>query len=386
MKKLLALIALVLMSASPAPAPTPSPEPRWTRPQVERLIRWMSIAADEALTPMAADVPALRAAMNGDDPDGMSRAATGAAARLLTALREGCCNAALRGGWHIAEDRTWPDARASIAQALARTDGLDALFAEARPSHPYYAALRAAYAREANPARRAALAANLDRWRWMPRDLGARYLLVNTAAYEATLWQDRRIVGRWSVIVGKTGSPTPVFQASVTGVTFNPWWEIPASIARESVAGLVARNPARAARQGYVREGGRYRQRPGPNNALGRMKLVMPNRFSVYLHDTPAQALFARSVRAYSHGCIRVGDALGLATTLLAGDGRWTRTQTDAAVASGRTQTVPLPSPIPVYITYFTAEPDELSAIRYFDDVYHRDSGAAAPRADGTCQ
>lgn len=383
MKKLLVLLALMLMSAAPARAQ--SPEPRWTRAQVERLIRWMSGASDEGLASMAAEVPALRAVTDGGEPDAMNRVATDAAVRLLTAMRQGCCNAALHSGWHIAEDRVWPDARTAVADALAR-NRLDALFAEARPAHPYYAALRAAYARETNPARRATLAANLDRWRWMPRDPGTRYLLVNTAAFEATLWQNGRVRGRWSVIVGKTGSPTPVFQATVTGVTFNPWWEIPDSIARESVAGLFARNPAEAARRGYVREGGRYRQQPGAGNALGRMKLVMPNRYSVYLHDTPAQALFARSTRAYSHGCVRVEDALGLATTLLSDSGRWTRAETDALVASGQTRTVPLPAPIPVYIAYFTAEPDELGAIRYFPDVYHRDGGATAPREDGTCQ
>ncbi|MBN8832185.1 MAG: L,D-transpeptidase family protein [Sphingomonadales bacterium] len=377
MKRLLgALAALILISA----APPPEPQPHWSPAQVERLIRWMSAAADEALTPMAADVPALRAVLDGGDSAATDRAATDAAVRLLTALRQGCCNASLRTGWNIEETRSWPEPRAAIAQALSQ-DRLDALFAQARPAHPYYQALRAAYAKEPDMQRRATLAANLDRWRWMPRDLGARYLLVNAANYEATLWQDRRIVGRWSVVVGKTGTPTPVFQATVTGVTFNPWWEVPASIAKESVAGIVARRPAEAARRGYVLEGGRYRQRPGPSNALGQMKLVMPNRFSVYLHDTPSKSLFSQSVRAYSHGCIRVGDALGLATTLL----NWTRAETDAFVASGKTETVPLSTPVPVYITYFTAEPNENGDVRYFKDIYHRDRGASAPGEDGSC-
>jgi murein L,D-transpeptidase YcbB/YkuD len=377
MKRLLSALAALMLIAA---APSSEPQPHWTRAQVERLIRWMNAAADEALTPMAADVPALRAVLESGDGDATDRAATNSAVRLLTALRQGCCNASLRTGWHIAEDRTWPEPRAAVAQALEQ-DRLDALFAQARRSHPYYEALRAAYAGEQDLTRRATLAANLDRWRWMPRDLGARYLLVNTANYEATLWEGRRIVGRWSVIVGKTGSPTPIFQATVTGVTFNPWWEVPASIAKESVAGIVARRPAEAARRGYVFEGGRYRQRPGPNNALGQMKLVMPNRFSVYLHDTPAKSLFAQSERAYSHGCIRVGDALGLATTLL----EWTRDETDALVASGATMTKALPTPIPVYISYFTAEPSESGGVRYFKDVYHRDRGASAPGEDGAC-
>jgi len=219
----------------------------------------------------------------------------------------------------------------------------------------------------------------------MPRDLGTRYLLVNTAAFEATLWQGPEMIGRWAVVVGKTKSPTPVFRAQVTGVTFNPWWEIPPSIAAESVAGMIAARPAEAARKGYVLQNGRYRQRPGPANALGRMKLAMQNGFNVYLHDTPAQALFAQDVRAYSHGCVRVGDALGLATALLSQHGSWDRARVDALVAAGHTETVPLATPIPVYIAYFTAEPDGLGGIRLFPDIYHRDRGASAPADDGTC-
>lgn len=203
----------------------------------------------------------------------------------------------------------------------------------------------------------------------MPRVLGARYLLVNTAAFEATLWDGRKQIGRWAVIVGKTGSPTPVFAATVTGVTFNPWWEIPSSIVAESVGALVRNRPAEAARKGYVVQGGRYRQRPGATNALGRMKLVMPNPYSVYLHDTPSKGLFEQDVRAFSHGCVRVGDALGLATALLATEPGWDRARTDAMVAAGRTATVPMAAPVPVYVAYFTAEPDGEGGIRYFPDV-----------------
>jgi murein L,D-transpeptidase YcbB/YkuD len=262
--------------------------------------------------------------------------------------------------------------------SLARDD-LDRLFGTARPSHPFYYSLREAYSRERDPARRATIAANLDRWRWMPRTLGARYLLVNAAAFEATLWEGRKQIGRWAVIVGKTGSPTPVFAATVTRVTFNPWWEIPTSIVAESVGALVRNRPAEAARKGYVVQDGRYRQRPGANNALGRMKLVMPNPYSVYIHDTPSQGQFEQDVRAFSHGCIRVGDALGLATALLAAEPGWDRARSDGMVAAGSTVTVPLAAPVPVYVTYFTAEPDGEGGIRYFPDVYHRDRGVPVP-------
>ena len=380
MKRILFLLLAGLLVAS-----APVTKPHWARPQVARLIEWMTTADAEGLGAVTADVPAVRAALTDADGTTLDAVATAAAVRLLAAHWQGCCNAALRTGWHISEDRVWPDANEAVATAVAQNQ-IDQLLGGARPSHPFYALLSQAYAQERDPARRATLAANLDRWRWMPRDLGARYLLVNTAAFEATLWQGREMIGRWAVVVGKTKSPTPVFRAQVTGVTFNPWWEIPPSIAAESVAGMIAGRPAEAARKGYVLQNGRYRQRPGPANALGRMKLAMPNGFNVYLHDTPAQALFAQDVRAYSHGCVRVGDALGLATALLSLQGEWDRARVDALVASARTETVPLATPIPVYIAYFTAEPDGLGGLRLFPDIYHRDRGASAPGDDGTCK
>jgi L,D-transpeptidase YcbB len=379
MKRILFSFLLLVLAPGSAMA---APAPQWKAAQVARLIEWMKAAESEGLGTVAADLPVLRSALTGPDDARLNDLATASAIRLLEAHRHGCCNAALRANWHIPEQPAWPDARASLIAALEQ-DRLDELFRSTRPSHPFYGALAQAFAKETDRSRRAGLAANLDRWRWMPRQLGPRYLLVNTAAFEATLWENGDLAGRWRVVVGKTKSPTPVFRATVTGVIFNPWWEIPPSIAAEGIAGLVTRNPAEAARKGYVRENGRYRQRPGPQNALGRMKLVMPNRFNVYLHDTPAQSLFNQDVRAYSHGCVRVGDALGLASALLGS--RWEQSRVDAVVAAGSTQNAVLPSPVPVYIAYFTAEPDGLGGVRYFPDTYHRDRGALVPNAEGQC-
>lgn len=379
MKKIWFLLSLTILTAS-----APQPPPLWERPQVERLLEWMKTANSEALTTSKTEIPALEEALRIGDPRIVDERATRDAVILLKAYRDGCCNAALRKGWHIADNRVWPDATGAVRNAVAR-DELDDLFNAARPSHPYYSDLAKAFAKERDPGRRAVIAANIDRWRWMPRELGPRYLLVNAASFEAALWVDGRLAGRWSVIVGKTGSPTPVFQATVTAVTFNPWWEIPPRIASEGVAGLMARHPSEASRRGYVRSGGRYRQRPGPGNALGQMKLVMPNPYNVYLHDTPSKALFDKDVRTFSHGCVRVNDAIGLATVLLADQRNWTREDSNAIVASKRTITTALVRPIPVYVVYFTAEPDGLGDVRYFPDVYHRDKGASAPGENGQC-
>ncbi len=385
---LLSFFCLLAVASLPAGAATGGQaRPHWSGAQVERLIQWLEGARNDGLGTASSQVPRIRAAQAGGDPTRIDEAATGAALALLDDLRNGCCNASLRNGWRIEPDPPLTDPQGAIAGALAGGDvsGLDRLLARARPSHPFYLALRSAYARETDPARRVTLAANMDRWRWMPRDLGRRYLLVNTAAFEASLWQDGRMIDRWAVIVGKTKSPTPVFAARVSGVVLNPWWEIPSSIAAESVAAMVANRPKQAAARGYVREGGRYRQKPGPNNALGRMKLVMPNPYSIYLHDTPAKALFQQDVRAYSHGCVRVGDALGLATALLSAEAGWNRARVDALVATNATQTLSLAEPVPVYIAYFTAEPNDTGGMRYFADVYHRDNGASAPGGDGMC-
>lgn len=245
-------------------------------------------------------------------------------------------------------------------------------------NHPYHEALREAFAQETDADRRATLAANLRRWERMPAALGERYLLVNAAAFELTLWEGRREMGRWRVIVGTPRTPTPIFQAEVSGVIFNPWWEIPASIAAEGIAAMVRNRPAAARQRGYVYQNGRYRQRPGPGNALGLMKLVMPNPYSVFLHDTSNRTLFERDVRALSHGCIRVGDALGFATELLAARPDWNRARTDEVVESGRTTQIDLPESIPLYIGYFTAEPGSDGEMRYFEDIYGRDRSASA--------
>ncbi|MDQ4420426.1 L,D-transpeptidase family protein [Sphingobium sp. DEHP117] len=376
------LFCLALCLAWPLPAQLATPH--WKPAQVERLIQWLEFARDDALRTAETQVPKLRQAQASGDAAYLDETATAAAVKLLDDYYRGCCDASLRTGWTIAGDRPQTDPRALVADALGH-NALDRLFIAAKPQHPFYRALRRAYAQEADPARRATLAANMDRWRWMPRNLGQRYLLVNAAAFEATLWQDGKPAGRWAVIVGKTGSPTPVFAAQVTGIVLNPWWEIPPSIAAEGIARMVRNDPAGAAKRGYVYEGGRYRQRPGPANALGRMKLVMPNPHSVYLHDTPSQRLFERDVRTFSHGCVRVGEALDMAAALLAPTGQWDRARIDAVIATGETQTAALAEPIPVYVAYFTAEPDDDGTIGFFPDIYKRDRAAVAPDSGQPC-
>ena len=127
-----------------------------------------------------------------------------------------------------------------LAFMLARED-IDLFFSLLIPHHPDYAALRAAYATETDPARRAKLALNMERWRWLPVDLGEKFLIVNAARFEVSYWKDGAKFGTWPVIVGKPKTPTPTFAAFVKGVTFNPWWNVPQSIVAESVGSPAVR-------------------------------------------------------------------------------------------------------------------------------------------------
>lgn len=230
---------------------------------------------------------------------------------------------------------------------------------------------------------RAKVAASLARWQALPPLPAGRWLLVNIPAYEISLYDGTTRTGTWRAIVGKPKTPTPRFRGTVNGVILNPWWEVPKSIVAESVGRLVARHPARAAAQGYVRDGDRYRQRPGPENQLGLVKLDFRNPYSVGIHDTPSRQLFEKDKRAFSHGCIRVDDPFGLAATLLgppvSRDSLITVRETNPD-----TQTLPLAAPLPVIVGYFTAEVADDGTLRMFDDVYKLDAGGTgtAPAGD----
>ncbi len=349
----------------------------WTAAQASQLVTWLDNAPADGLPAMADEAAALRAAIGTGDTMVFRPVAQRHALTLLDRHRNGT-HRGQRRAFGITPE-TFIPADAAIAAALA-LDRVDALFTAAIPTHPQYVMLREALATESDPARAARLRLNMDRWRWMPRSLGQRYLLVNVPSYEVTLWQDGQRIDRWRTVVGTTRTPTNIFSTTVSGVIVNPWWEIPTSIVNESVGALLRNNPRGAAARGYVFEQGRYRQRPGPGNSLGQMKLVMPNDHAIFLHDTPSRGLFANPARAYSHGCVRVNQALDFATALLRARTGWDRAATDAAVATGRTQTLELPQPIPVYISYFTVAPftasDGSAPLHHFADIYGHDRAA----------
>lgn len=245
------------------------------------------------------------------------------------------------------------------------------------------------------------LRVNLDRLRWLPDGLSERYLLVNIAGFEAWLFNKDAIELSTPVIVGKDQQRTPSFSNSIKSVEFNPSWEVPRSIAVNEILPRQAKDHSYLAKENMeVYEGWdgggqlvnpdsvdwaslakserlpyRFRQKPGPKNSLGRVKLLFPNSHDVYLHDTPSRGLFNRRVRAFSHGCMRVGKPLELSAAVLG----MPLERVKEIVDGGKQTRIKVAAPLPIHITYLTSWADPISGqMRYGSDVYGRDAALIA--------
>ncbi|MBK5265278.1 MAG: L,D-transpeptidase family protein [Alphaproteobacteria bacterium] len=321
----------------------------------------------------------LQAAISGGNPTALDAVASGIFRRAAKDLMEGHVDMQDRIAWHIAVPTADMVAVNELMMAALAIHRVGPALSSLLPTNPEYRALKAMLARTpaTNQATIQTLRANMERWRWMPRELGRDYILVNVAGFTLDLIHDDQRVARHRVIVGKLTTPTPQFSSQVTSVILNPWWNIPQSIIAESVGALVRNNPAKAKAKGYVAnwaEGKLHvRQAPGPGNSLGQIKLVMPNPYTIYVHDTPAKTLFERPVRAFSHGCIRTEHPFDLAQALLADVPDWNRAAIDATVASRVNTRIDLLRPIPIYVSYFTADLDDAGLVVLHDDLYGRD-------------
>lgn len=237
------------------------------------------------------------------------------------------------------------------------------------------------------------LQANLQRSLWLPEASAGIEVLVNIPAFRLDVLRDGRPVHRQKVVVGRSDWQTPIFRDAIEMVVVNPAWNVPASIASDEIVPRLAEDPGYLAKQGMEVLSGwgpdaelvdpqavdwaavegnnlRFRQAPGPRNALGRIKFLFPNPHSVYLHDTPSRAAFARTERARSHGCVRVEDPMGLARALLPEDLYQTAV---ARLESGERATLSLPHAIPVQLIYMTAWAAADGSVEFFDDVYAQD-------------
>lgn len=243
--------------------------------------------------------------------------------------------------------------------------------------------------------RAAQVRVNLERARWVLGGLGDEFLLVNLPAFKAYLIRGGRNEWEARTQIGEEGWKTPSFSATMKTVVFNPDWTVPSTIIAEEVAGEVEKDPGYLAKKGLVvldkdnqevdpgsidwenASSGDFpytlRQPPGTDNALGRVKFLFPNKYSIYLHDTPSRTNFEAEKRTFSHGCIRIEKPLELANLLLAGQGSWNSGKIDEVVASGVTENVELTHPLPVLIVYWTVSVGASGEIRYMRDVYDQD-------------
>ena len=360
--------------AQPAPVavpPAPAPAPIWSRETAAELLRYVEGVGAEGLDPADYSLDRLRAAIAAGDEAAITPVASQAFLKLAADLSGGSVRGRGRVDWHMADSGLDEAGRQRLLAQVTRGGAVGATLDSLLPTHPQYAGLKRALA--ATPAeetaRRDLIRANMERWRWMPRNLGERHVLVNVPAFTAALVEDGRVVTRHRTVVGARRTPTPQLSATITGITMNPWWHVPQSIIAEQGGRFGAGYEVRRAGGTMI-----VRQPPGPRNALGRLKIEMPNEHAIYLHDTPSQALFGRSVRAFSHGCIRTQNVRHFAALLMAPGGEWTRERIDETIAAGRTQQAPLAQPIPVYIAYFTAAATSDGDIVTYNDIYGRDA------------
>ncbi|TMQ71503.1 MAG: peptidoglycan-binding protein, partial [Candidatus Eisenbacteria bacterium] len=243
---------------------------------------------------------------------------------------------------------------------------------------------------------------NLERWRWLPDSLGARRVEVNIPAYRLDLYRDDRIVRSMRVVVGRQKSPTPVFTDAVTYLELNPTWTLPPSVVQKEIAPAIRRkrdylqanhmhvftltsalrdtlDPRTVPWKDAVSDSFPYLviQDAGPDNPLGSIKLMCPNEYDVYLHDTPARSRFSVAVRDYSHGCVRIEHAVELADSLL-GIAPQDSMRLDSLIALRTWRRVRLPKPVPVHFLYWTAWVDSVGRMNYREDVYGLDQRLAA--------
>ncbi len=280
----------------------------------------------------------------------------------------------------------------------AAKKGPQAVTSQLRPKHTQYLRLRKLLAQTKSGAKRRQIIVNMERWRWLPSDLGKNHVLVNQAAFLLEIRSNGRTIDSRRVIIGKPYHKTPMFSHKIKYADFNPTWTVPRSIAGNEILPKLRKDPSYLKKRGYLLYTSwkpdapvmsahsidwqsvrskkfpfRIVQPPGPKNALGQVKFLFPNRFNVYLHDTPNRNLFKSKARALSHGCIRVNKPLDFAAQLYGLDGSMNRRKIDAIVASGKLTRVKLRRPIPVHLTYFTVWVSDSGKATFHKDIYKRD-------------
>lgn len=356
--------------------------PDWTIEQATALLTAIEASGAEALFPADYAPGALAVAITQGQGPALNQAATNSFLLLATHLRDGRTPNAARRQWFMvdSDDKSMP-LMPLLASALSSGDIAGAL-SGLNPEHPDFAALRDALGLAKDKATADRIRVNMERWRWMPRALGPRYIFTNVPEYMTRVVHADKVIAAHKAVVGKVTTATPQLNVLATGIILNPTWTLPRSIINEGIGATIASRPAVARAQGYTWTGKgptlSVVQSAGPGNALGMMKLEMLNEHAIYLHDTPSKGAFAAAERAFSHGCIRTERALhfsGLMSVLFAGR---TAEEFGEAYASGKTTRFGFDDPFPVYIGYQTMARDAAGKLVSFKDLYGRDAPVIA--------
>lgn len=215
---------------------------------------------------------------------------------------------------------------------------------------------------------------NMDRMRWLPQKPEGNLIVVNIPEFMLHVYDGKNQLFEMKVVVGREGNNTMMFNGDLNQVIFSPYWNVPQSIIEKKINPAIARNPNYLANKNMERVGNGIRQKPGPGNALGKVKFIFPNSFNMYFHDTPSKSLFGADKRAFSHGCIRLSEPQKMAEWLLRNDPSWPTEKIVEAMNAGKERAVKLKDPVPVFIIYYTAWVDNDGDLNFRDDVYQHDS------------
>lgn len=229
---------------------------------------------------------------------------------------------------------------------------------------------------------------NMERSRWLPVKMDSSYLAVNIPEFKLHVYNADSLLWSCNVVVGQTVHQTTVFYGEIKYVVFSPYWNVPPGILKNEIIPGMKRNKNYLAEHNMEQTGYEdglpvVRQKPGPANSLGLVKFLFPNSYNIYLHDTPSKSLFGETTRAFSHGCIRVGEPEKLADFLLKDDQQWTPDKINKAMHQGREQYVTLKTKVPVYIAYFTSFVDRDGKLNFRKDIYNLDDHLASMIVSG---
>jgi len=218
---------------------------------------------------------------------------------------------------------------------------------------------------------------NMERMRWIPSQPKGDFILVNIPQFTLIVYENGKRSFAMNIVAGNSQNQTVIFTGEMKYVVFSPYWNVPPSIIKKEIVPGIKRNPNYLARHNMEWNGGKVRQKPGPNNSLGKVKFLFPNNYNIYLHDTPSKSLFDEPKRAFSHGCIRLSDPKKLAIWALRNQPEWNEERIEKAMNAGKEKYVTLTATIPVFLGYFTAWVDDEGKLNFRDDIYGHDKKLA---------